>query len=413
MIRAIQKLKNILKSESPEISHWHFFKELEESLNLIEDLEQIGNNFLGKINEIINIERMGLVIYDKDLGRFKINSFFGLSESDVKKLAYFRNQSLVKWLKINQVYFYIKEQPGVFSYLSEQEQNILTALKIELCFPLLVMNRLNGIMFIGRKKTGENFTKEELSMISSLTPQVGIALENAILYKEQRERFHRMSRADKLATLGELAAGAAHEIRNPLTAIKSTLQYLKTENRTPKETKLLETSLNETERIDEILTALLSFSRPAETKKEKNNLQELIGEVLGLISFRAQKQKIDVIRDFPSSPVFILSDPAQLKQLFLNLFLNSIQAMRDGGNLTIEVSAKKPSETLIAISDTGEGIPEEDSEKIFDPFFTTKKAGTGLGLSICYGIVKSHRGEIEVKSTPGQGTTVLLQFPTV
>jgi len=276
---------------------------------------------------------------------------------------------------------------------------------------LISMNRLIGVIFLGAKENYENFSKQELSLIFSLMPQTGIALENAILYKEQRERFRRMSRADKLATIGELAAGAAHEIRNPLTAIKSSLQYLKPRSLDEKENRLLDNAPEETERIDEILSGLLSFSRPSEIKKEKGNLTETLEESLQLISFQLKKQKIKVTRDFPPSPLYLNGDKAQLKQLFLNLFLNSLQAMKDGGELKIEVSPSEGGRALVAITDTGEGIPEENLDKIFDPFFTTKKGGTGLGLSICYGIVQSHQGEIEVKSKVGQGTTALVKLP--
>lgn len=406
-------LQRIFRKKSPEVYPWFFFKELEDSLNLIEDLDQIGLNFLGKIKEYIPAKKLILVIYDQDLGRFKVSNYFGFDESEVKKLSLNRNDHLVKWLKVNQTYFYRKDQSGVFNYLMKKEKNILDTLGIELCYPLIAMNRLIGIIFIGPKENDEKFSKQERSFISSLTPQTGIALENAVLYKEQRERFRRMSRADKLATIGELAAGAAHEIRNPLTAIKSSLQYLKTKSQAQKENKLLSNALKETERIDNILSGLLSFSRPSEIKKEKGNLLEILEESLELISFQARKQRIKIVRDFPSSPVFLNGDRAQLKQLFLNLLLNSVQAMKENDELKIEITSAGDQKVLIAITDTGEGIPEENLDKIFDPFFTTKKGGTGLGLSICYGIIQSHQGEIEVKSKLNQGTSAFVKLPSV
>ncbi len=411
MNKVFKILRSKLQKKHPEIYPWLFFKELEDSLNLIEDIDQIGNNFLGKIKEMVPVKKLILVIYDQDLGKFKVNNFLGFDESEVKKISFLRNEPLVKWLKINKTFFYIKAQPGVFDYLTEKEKNTLKTLGIEVCYPLVSMNRLIGIILIGPKNNNKDFLKHELSLIFSLTPQIGIALENAVLYKEQRERFRRMSRADKLATIGELAAGAAHEIRNPLTGIKSSLQYLKTKNRDKTENKLLKNALQETERIDDILSALLSFSRPSEIKKEKGNILEILEESLDMISFQTRKQKIKIFCDFPSSPIFLYGDKDQLKQLFLNIFLNSLQAMKDGGELKVEVSSAADQKVMIVVSDTGEGIPEENLDKIFDPFFTTKKGGTGLGLSICYGIVSSHQGEIEVKSTFNLGTTALVKFP--
>jgi len=414
MAAVIKNIQRILKKSirpSPPVYPWDFFKELEDSLNLIEDLDKIGENFLGRIKEILPVEQLILLLYDQDTGKFRVNNQFGYSLEELKDVFFFRNEALIKWLKINKTHVYLKKNPGVFAYLSERERMILKNNAVELCFPLVSMNRLIGIIFIGAKQDGTGYTDQELTIITTLTPQTGIALENAVLYKEQRERFRRMSRADKLATIGELAAGAAHEIRNPLTAIKSTLQYLSGKIEGEKENTLLKNALSETERIEKILSALLSFSRPSEIKRESDDLTKIIDESLELISFQARKMKVETMRIYPRDPVLLTFDKSQLKQLFLNLFLNSIQSMTNGGELKIEIQRLPEENILISISDTGEGIPEENLDKIFDPFFTTKKGGTGLGLSICYGIIQSHKGKIEIKNNPGQGTTAFIQLP--
>lgn len=388
-----------------------FFKELESSLNIIEDIKQIGHNFLGKIKEFTPVENLFLVIFDQETGKFKVSNSIGFEEEKINKVFFLSKDPLAKWLKVNKTHLYIPEKSGVLRFLAKKEKELLENLNIDLCFPLVSMNRLIGIIFIGPKAEKKKFTKQELAIISILTPQAGIALENAILYKEQRERFKRMSRADKLATIGELAAGAAHEIRNPLTAIQSSLQYLSTKIQGEKEKSLVTNALQETRRINEILSALLSFSRPSEIKKEENNIIEILEESLDLISIQSNKYKIKITRDYPNTPLLLNSDKAQLKQLFLNILLNSAQAMNLGGELKIEVHPKDNHKILITVTDTGEGIPEDKLDNIFDPFFTTKSGGTGLGLSICYGIIESHKGEIEVKSKVGQGTTISIILP--
>jgi signal transduction histidine kinase len=220
-----------------------------------------------------------------------------------------------------------------------------------------------------------------------------------------------MSRADKLATVGELAAGAAHEIRNPLTAIRSSLQYLGSKSQDETSRRLLDSAVQETERIDKIVSALLSFSRPSEIVRERHELRETIEESLELVSFQTKTHNVAVSLDVPPTPLLIRGDRAQLKQLFLNVFLNALQAMPGGGRMTVQALLKEGRKAVVTVADTGEGIPEETMDRIFDPFFTTKKGGTGLGLSICYNIAKSHNGDIEVKSKPGQGTTVLISLP--
>ena len=387
------------------------FKEFEDSVNLIEDYDHIARNLLGKIREVIPLPKFILMTFDTDAGRFVCAASANVAEDDVRSLALSRNSRLVKWLKVNETYLEMSRRSGVVEYLSPRETEVLEALGIEICFPLIAMNRLIGILLVGAKPARAPFTKLEISFISSLLPQAGIALENALLFKEQRERLRRMSRADKLATVGELAAGAAHEIRNPLTAIRSSLQYLESKNADPTSRRLLDSALQETERIDKIVSALLSFSRPSEIVKERYDLRLTINESLELVSFQAKTQNVAVSKDLPSSPLLIRGDRAQLKQLFLNVFLNAIQAMPAGGTLSVEARVKDERKAVISIRDTGEGIAEENLDRIFDPFFTTKKSGTGLGLSICYNIARTHQGDIEVKSKPGQGTTLFVSLP--
>lgn len=412
MAAKIFRLKRKRPAQGPaEVYPVRIFKEIEDSLNIIEDLDQIGLNFLGKIKEIIPIEKQVLLVFDQDLGRFKVETAMGYGEAALKNVAFPSASPLPKWLKINKTYFSRRDQPGVEAFLTAAEKEILAALDVAVCYPLVSMNRLIGMHFVGPRTDGRDLSRQDLALIASLMPQTGIALENALLYREQRVRFRRMMRADKLATIGELAAGAAHEIRNPLTAIKSSLQYLEDKTGDATSRRLLGTALEETGRIEEILSGLLSFSRPTEMQKEDFDLLEALEESLELIAFEARKKKVRLVREFAAGPLTLRADKSQLKQVFLNLFLNSLQAMPRGGEIKLEAGLADPHRAVVAVTDTGEGIAEEDLDRIFDPFFTTKKGGTGLGLSICYGIVKSHAGEIEVKSRPGKGTTVVVKVP--
>lgn len=387
------------------------FREFAESLNLIEDFNLIAMNMLGTIKEAAAVDRAVLFIYDNDLGLFRVGAASGCAAADLKGLALSGQGKLVKWLKVNKTFLDAGSQAGVYGSLGENDKEVFRRLGVALCFPVLSMNRLIGVLCVGPKASGAGFSADEASFIDSIMPQAGIALENALLYKEQRERFRRMVRADRLATIGELAAGAAHEIRNPLTSIKSSLQYLENRCREETEKKLLGVALRETDRIDEILAALLSFSRPSEIHKEACDLTALLEESVALVFLQARAKGVDIKTSFPPDPVVVNADVSQIKQLFLNVFLNAVQAMDGGGAITIDSLLLENGKALVRISDTGPGIPDEDLDKVFDPFFTTKKGGTGLGLSICYTIVKAHGGEIEIRSRPGEGTTVLVTLP--
>jgi len=414
MKNTIRILKaRLVKGKKAEAYPLRIFKEFEDSLSLIEDFDHIAGNFLGKIKEACPVQRLALLTYDADTGKFKPAAASGIDDREIGPISFSRASRLVKWLKVNETFLHIPRQAGVLEYLSRRETDILEGLGIEVCFPLMSMNRLIGILFVGHKQNQQTFSKQDFALISSFLPQTGIALENALLFKEQRERFRRMSRADRLATIGELAAGAAHEIRNPLTAIKSSLQYLEAKGADETSRKLLASAIQETRRIDEIVSALLSFSRPSEIHRVRHDLRETLEESLELISFQAKTQNVRLRKEFPDAPLPIQGDKSQLKQLFLNIFLNSIQAMPSGGEMKVEALVKDGRKAVVAVSDTGEGISEENLDRVFDPFFTTKKGGTGLGLSICYNIIKSHQGEIEIKSRAGQGTTTLISLPTL
>jgi len=412
MIKAFRSLRRKLSRKTrDEDFPLQVFKEFEAGINLIEDYDQIARNFIGKIKEVCSGPLLILLIHDADTGRFIPAAVSGIDEEKGRSIFFPRDSRLAKWLKVNETSLEMRRRPGVREYLLPKEAESLTSLGIEICFPLMSMNRLIGILLAGAKPDGRPFTRMEISFISALLPQAGIALENALLFKEQRERFRRMSRADRLATVGELAAGAAHEIRNPLTAIRSTLQYLEGKSPDEETQKLVRASLQETVRINEIVSALLAFSRPSDIVRERHDLLENLQDSLELIAFQTRSKSVKVRRIFPEPPLFVQGDRSQLKQLFLNIFLNAVQAMPAGGELTVEVIRKDGPRAVVTVTDTGEGIPEGNLDRIFDPFFTTKKSGTGLGLSICYNIVKSHGGDIEVKSRSGQGTTILISLP--
>jgi signal transduction histidine kinase len=387
------------------------FREFAESLNLIEDFDQIAMNLLGTIREAAEVERLVLFVHDADIGQFRVGASSGYDPAELRGVFLSGEDRLARWLKVNKTVLEIDARPGVMDFLGETEKGLIGRLGLALCYPVLSMNRLIGILGVGGRGERGRYSAEGSAFIDSLMPQAGIALENALLYKEQKERFRRMLRADRLATIGELAAGAAHEIRNPLTSIRSSLQYLESRSREAGEKKLLGVALRETDRIDEILSALLSFSRPSEIRKEPCDLRALIEESAALVAIQARAGGIEVRTALPPRPVVVEADGSQLKQVFLNVFLNAVQAMTAGGRLTVEVLPVEGGKAIVRASDTGPGISEETLEKVFDPFFTTKKGGTGLGLSICYTIVKAHGGEIELRSRPGEGTTALVSLP--
>lgn len=341
-----------------------------------------------------------------------------LSEKGFPDLNLRSNDRLIKWLCTNKKELYIKNTPYIFSYLSEKERDFIKKFGIEICLPLFSLNRLIGIVFLGKRDDGKSFSEEDLIFLRFFSYHASIALGNTLLLHEKRENLSKMVRADRLALIGQIASSVAHEIKNPLTTIKSTIQYIRKGFEAQKsefrnKIELIDKLLDETDRIDSLIRNLLTFSRIEETRMEEIELVPFTDSILQLIE---KNDKIKVKRNYSCKPK-IRGDRSQLKQVLLNIFLNSLDAMPDGGEIEISIETLKRKErlrdedVLIRIKDSGIGIPQENIEKIFDPFFTTKKDGTGLGLWISYGIVKRHGGEIDVRSEVGKGTEVILRLP--
>ena len=217
-------------------------------------------------------------------------------------------------------------------------------------------------------------------------------------------------RSERLASLGRLVAGMAHEIRNPLNSISGYSQHLKGKFGTDtSEGRALDVIVKEVERLNRVITNLLDFSRPKEPELEPLDLNTVINSTLALIERESASQGVTIVEELTEGPIVVMGHADTLKQLLLNLFLNALQAMPDGGVLSIQtgVYGTRP---FLKVSDTGPGIPEDLQESIFEPFYTTRETGTGLGLAVAHRIVLDHDAEMRVESSPGAGATFTVRF---
>ena len=220
--------------------------------------------------------------------------------------------------------------------------------------------------------------------------------------------------SERLAFTGRIAAGIAHEIRNPLGNVSMSVQQLKEAfSEDSPWSKHIEVIIRNTDRINFLITELINCARPPELNIHPHDMHEVIENVLDSIRNSLSTHRIEVIKKFDSKPSIINVDREQINRVFLNVIINSVEAMPEGGTMTISTSIAEEEEELfvVKIQDTGEGIREEDIIRIFDPFFSTKPPGVGLGLSITYGIVVSHGGRIGVESIWGRGTVFTISLP--
>ncbi|WP_299979654.1 cache domain-containing protein [Desulfobacula sp.] len=251
--------------------------------------------------------------------------------------------------------------------------------------------------------------------------------------RELEKTYAELAQKEKLAAVGQMTAGIAHEIKNPLGIILGSAQVVSNSNR-PMEMreKAADFIIKEVERLNKTLTAFLDFAKPASPNFQRIDITDLLEEILISTEERFVEKGYRIDRDFPSMAPTILADPDQIKEVFWNIFLNAIQSMPDGGTVTVKINIEKGKESIdaaiipikgliqhnpdyltVSIMDQGCGISDEQMEKIMDPFVSFRDDGIGLGLSIVSQIIKSHKGQIKIKSIPKKGTQFKLLFPLV
>ena len=230
---------------------------------------------------------------------------------------------------------------------------------------------------------------------------------------EIRSMEENVRRKDRLAAVGRVGAGLAHEIRNPLGAMRGAIQVL--ESSTPKESvhaELMQIIMRESDRLNSIISNFLTYARPKAGNFVETDICEAIRETAKLIRHSPDvSDKHEIILELPDCPIMILGDVTQLKQIFWNLARNSINAMPDGGKFVIGLEKSANKRIQVTFSDTGAGMPPEQVEQLFEPFSNSTTGGTGLGLSIVYQIVRDHKGVIRVRSAEGEGTVITIELP--
>jgi signal transduction histidine kinase/ActR/RegA family two-component response regulator len=273
--------------------------------------------------------------------------------------------------------------------------------------PLLVRDRVVGVLSVYSSERGR-FHEDDARLLGGLAAQATLALENARLVQQ-------LLHAERLAALGRIVAGVAHELNNPLSVVLGTAELLRREGVDTPVADRLRRITGQAQRAVRIVRSLLSLARKQPASRAPVDVNRLIDETLELEGYQFRSSRVAVVRDLAPQLPPILADPHQLQQVFTNLFLNALEAMRErGGQATLTVASRVGADrVVVSISDEGPGIAPRDLARVFEPFFTTKRdqKGTGLGLSICRQIVESHHGAIRVESPPGTGATFTVELP--
>jgi len=281
-------------------------------------------------------------------------------------------------------------------------------MEMEKYLEMLLYNIVGGVAgFLSQKERERSAELQETARRLDESYKNLQAQSERIITVEEKLR-----RSEKLSTLGEMAAVLAHEIRNPLGSIRGTAEILR-DNFKPGDPKheFIEIQIKETERLNRVVEDFLHMARPQQTELASCTVQEELEILETLVSNDARQHQIKLVLQPPSSPVIIRADGDKLRQAFLNIIINALQATQSGGSVIISTKVYQTNLCEIRFRDTGSGIDTETQQKIFEPFFTTKPDGTGLGLAITKKIIESHGGSLLIESETGHGTTVIVRLP--
>ncbi|TAK09909.1 GAF domain-containing sensor histidine kinase [bacterium] len=381
------------------------------------DLETLSNNLVRTVSTALGIEKASLFLFEEIKESLSLKTSIGLRSDQLKKSVLLRDDPLVQRLTKKPETF-VREELGM-AHHGQEEKNLAEAmgqLEAEVTLPLMSKEKLIGILNLGHKEGREMYSHEDLEVLSALTNQAAIAIENARLYENLKQSQSIIRRADRLSSLGMLTAGLAHEIRNPLVAIRTFTQLLPERYQEAEfRNSFQAVALKEVDRICSLINDLLNFARPSTPNVSAEDINEIVESIVRILETEAKEKEVQIYRRLATGLPKIFIDKEQIKQVSMNLILNALQSIEGRG--VVEVStrlfAKNHFEQYIQIGirDSGVGIPERDVENIFTPFFTTKKDGSGLGLSISHQMVQEHGGYIVVESQVGRGTTFFINLP--
>jgi signal transduction histidine kinase len=381
-------------------------KDLSLAARSIAGIDELFDKILIAIVSIIKLKNASIYVLDKRGGQYIVRKSIGI---DLRISVLSQNDDIIRLLLSGKEAIMSDET----SKTSGNIWGFMRDIGAAIVFPMIAKDELVGFLCLGEKLSGEVYSDEDIDLLTTLCNQMGVSIENAMLYEDAMEAQKHLYQADKLSTVGALAAGLAHEIKNPIAAIKGFTQVLDKAVRDNDQETLndfKEVVPRQLDRINEIVEKLLTLSKPQKLERINVAINKVLEDIIRLVEKQALKQKVQIIKTFDDIPQ-TLADPQQLTQAFLNLILNAIQAMPDGGALEIRTKFVGTDKILIEFIDNGIGIAKDKLSHIFDPFFTTKAGGSGLGLSVTRKIILDHHGKLDVESEIGKGTKFTLIIP--
>ncbi|MGH7962032.1 MAG: GAF domain-containing protein [Candidatus Binatia bacterium] len=372
-------------------------------------LEEVLQRVVAHACRLMEARVSSLLLLDKEAGTLHPAATYGASDEYLAQPDREIGASLTgEVIKTGQPLYIADVREEARYRLSElaRRDGLCTLLSVPLCNKTDVIGVLS--VYTGEPRC---FDESDTRLLTLLANQSAIAIENATLHRDEVEARERLRQSEKLAALGKLSAGLAHELRNPLNTVSMLLYAMVREM--PMDGPLavdLQVMQKELQRMSLLIEQFLEFARPRPPHFQRERLDEIMEETLLLIGPEARTRGVMIYKEWAAGLPSVWVDGTQIKQVYLNLLLNGLQAMPQGGKLMVRLYISGGN-LLTAIADEGEGIQPEVRANLFQPFFTTKQGGTGLGLSISQRIIEGHNGRLRLLSRPGAGTTAVVRLP--
>lgn len=397
---------------------------LSKNIVTIVDFEELTDSVLKDICEIVGTEKGSLMIFNKAKKEFFIKSFLGLPE-EARAVTLNIKEEIIGFIAQDKIIIKdeILKNPEIKKTIHNREASAEKFEKMEayISIPIIYRGSLIGILNLGKKVSGHIYNEEDFRLFSILASSLAVALENAAIFKDQKETAqlleqskNQLLEAERTILVGQLSAGIAHEIRNPLTSLMGRIQIiLQDEGLSAEQKQDLEVVEEQAVRINDIAKNLLSFANPS-VEKTEINLNVIAERVLYLSLYQKNASSIKIIKQFSPLLLKMYGNAVLLQQMLLNLVYNAIESTDGKGEIYISTNnINEGKQIQIVVKDTGKGMAPQEIEKVFRPFYTTKAGGTGLGLFLVNNIVKIHYGTIVVESSPGKGTVFTICFPVI
>jgi two-component system NtrC family sensor kinase len=393
------------------LTFYRTFRDISKSVHSSTNVEEVLHLAVRKTTEALNARGSILRILNLKTGELELNAAYGLSDRYLSKGHVFSTKVIQEFCEENRAILIkdLETDPRVQYPKEAKEEGI----KMMVDLPLFMGQNVVGILRIFFDEKRE-FSEQEMDFAVAIAEQCALAIDKARLIEKQQLQYDNLAiQTDKLSSLGRMAAGIAHEINNPLAGI---LLYSSNLVKKVPETgplkKGLEVIIHETIRCRGIIQDLLEFSRKREPVKALADLNGVINKALNILVNEFRLNRVSVEKRLSDNLPNVLIDVNQIEQVFINFFMNAIEAIQGQGQVSVRSYKDEENQgVVVAIEDSGMGIPQEHLKRIFEPFFSTKPKGTGLGLAVNYGLIQKHGGQIRVSSQPGHGTTMTIRLP--